>query len=334
MLASRFWTELGIVLTMAMVFLSACINYTFGYSLGTTEMNARIFACVSVVAVGVMAVLPLRISMHWEAGHKPRAMLGAGMFGILVAYAIAGSIGFGMQNRSELSGSRETRNAQLNDQVADRKRAVSQLTGLGGDQTAAAVSAKIDAAKKNRFWDQTVACTDATSLSSRKFCQGVDELRSQLDDAATAAVLREKIDKLNHSIEKPSPARRRADRRPAILRAWDHFRRRAGLGSGRPLYPPGARHRERVLLRPAGDRRRTSGARTAGEEITLPEWIGKWLTERAEPQAGAHVSLAELEADYRDWGCEREHHCLVPGCSGACCAGHAARWIWWLKAAQ
>lgn len=74
-------------------------------TLGTTETNARIFGAVSVVAVGVMAVLPLRISAHWEAGRKRRAVLGCATFGILVAYAIAGSIGFGVQNRSQIAGS-------------------------------------------------------------------------------------------------------------------------------------------------------------------------------------------------------------------------------------
>jgi hypothetical protein len=115
----HFWTTLGVVLTGAMVVLSAFINYSFGYSLGTTEANARIFGAVSVVAVGMMALLPLRSAMHWEAGRKGRAVLGAGTFAILVAYAVAGSIGFGMQNRSQLAGSQETRNAQLTDQIAD-----------------------------------------------------------------------------------------------------------------------------------------------------------------------------------------------------------------------
>jgi ABC-type transport system involved in multi-copper enzyme maturation permease subunit len=177
---SGFWTVIGVVLTVAMIVLSAFINYSFGYSLGTTETNARIFGGVSVVAVGVMAVLPLRISAHWSARRKGRALLGATVFLILVAYAIAGSVGFGIVNRSQLAGSGENLIAQLIDQVADRDRALSQLKGLGGAQTAAAVSAKIDAAKKNRLWDQSQGCRNATAMPSRDFCQGVDFLRESL----------------------------------------------------------------------------------------------------------------------------------------------------------
>lgn len=92
--------------------------------------------------------------------------------------------------------------AQLKDEIADRDQAVSRLKGLAEDQPAAAISAKIDALKKDRRWEQTQACTNATATASRDFCQEVDGLRARLDVAATAGVLREKIERLNTSIEK------------------------------------------------------------------------------------------------------------------------------------
>jgi hypothetical protein len=39
----------------------------------------------------------------------------------------------------------------------------------------------------------------------------------------------------------------------------------------------------------------------AGEGITLPEWIGKWLTDRAELHPAGRVSFSALEADFREW---------------------------------
>src|ERR1700730_16751698 len=127
---SRFWIIIGVLLTVGMIILSAFINYNFGYSLGTTEMNARIFGAVSVVAVGVMALLPLRISAHWGEGRRARAVLGAFVFAILLVYAIAGSIGFGMQNRSQLAGSRENLAAQLDDAIRERDQAIARSKGL------------------------------------------------------------------------------------------------------------------------------------------------------------------------------------------------------------
>jgi hypothetical protein len=52
-----------------------------------------------------------------------------------------------------------------------------------------------------RIDELTEGCTNATASSSREFCQNLDRLKAQLDVAATATVLREKIEKLNKSIE-------------------------------------------------------------------------------------------------------------------------------------
>jgi hypothetical protein len=43
-----------------------------------------------------------------------------------------------------------------------------------------------------------------------------------------------------------------------------------------------------------------------GEGVTLPEWIGKWLTDRAEPHPGARVNFFTLEADFRRWAMARD----------------------------
>jgi hypothetical protein len=199
---SSFWMGIGVLLTVAMVVLSAFVNNSFGYSLGTTEKNAQIFGAVSVVAVGVMAVLPLRVSAHWSSGRKLSAGLGVAVFVILVAYAVASSIGFGMQNRNHLAGSRETLNAQVKDDVAERDQAVARLKALDEHQPQAAVNAKVAGAKKDRRWDLTQGCTNVTAASSREFCQGIDRLSAELAMAATAAALERKIEGLNTSIDK------------------------------------------------------------------------------------------------------------------------------------
>jgi hypothetical protein len=296
----RFWTALGVLLTLAMIGLSAAINYTFGYSLGTTETNARILGGVSVVAVGVMAVLPLRISARWTEGSKGKAVLGAGVFVILMAYAIASSIGLGMQNRSQLAGSRESLNAQLDDNVQERDQALARLNGLGDYRPASSVSAEIAAARKDRRWDATRGCTNATALTSREFCQGLDRLEAELGMAATAAVLGEKVEKLNFSIAKlrKQGAGQIADPQSfgfAVLFGVEQDRVRIGLSMLLALVI------ESVccfgLLVIVGGH---PGA-VAAAKVTLPEWIGTWLAERAEPHSATRISFSELEEDFRGW---------------------------------
>jgi len=184
-------------------------------------------------------------------------VLGAGIFAILVAYAVAGSIGFGMQNRSQLAGSKETLNAQLSDQIADQDQALSRLKALGEDQPTTAITSKIDAAKKDRRWELTEGCTNATASTSREFCQGVDRMKGQLNIAATATVLREKLDKLNKSIEalRGQGAGQVADPQSYGLAKL--------IGTGqracRALCPARTRDRERLLLWPSRRRRNRAG---------------------------------------------------------------------------
>lgn len=270
----RFWPAVGVLLTVAMVILSALINYNFGYTLGTTELNARIFGTVSVVAVGVTAVLPLRISTHWEARHTRKAVLGAGMFGILMLYAVASSIGFGMQNRSQLAGSGETLAAQLKDQLQDRDQAVNNLKSLGDVLPVAALAAQIDASKKDRRWDQTNGCADATATSSRDFCQGIDRVKGQLHIAATGGALREKIEKLNLSIEKlrMQGAGQIGDPQSfgfAILLGMEQDSVRVGLSVLLALVIESVCCFGLLVI--------VEGHRDASG-ISLPEWIGRWLT--------------------------------------------------------
>ena len=247
-----------------------------------------------------MALIPLRVSAHWEAGRKGRAIVASAMFGILVAYAVAGSIGFGIQNRSQIAGSGETLGAQLKDEIADRDQAVSRLKGLAEDQPQAAISAKIDAARKDRRWEQTHACTNATATASRDFCQEVDGLRARLDVAATAGVLREKIERLNKSIEKlrKQGAGHVGDAQSAGFARMFQVEQdvaRTGLSVLLALVIESVCCFGLLVIAGAQPDARI------GPGPSLPEWIGEWLTERAEPHPGARVSFRVLEADFRRW---------------------------------
>jgi hypothetical protein len=154
----------------------------------------------------------------------------------------------------------------------------------------------------------TEACTTATGSSSREFCQGVDRLKGQLDVAATAAVLREKIDKLNKTIEtlRSQGAGQLADPQSfglAKLIATGQDSVRVGLSVllalviesvccfGLPVLLGGT-------------------AAKADVDIALPERVGRWLSKRAEPAPGGRCSLADLEADFQRW-CRGSG---VPGC--------------------
>jgi hypothetical protein len=148
----------------------------------------------------------------------------------------------------------------------------------------------------------TEACTTATASSSREFCQGVDRLKAQLDVAATAAVLREKIDKLNKSIE---TLRSQGAGQLADLQSFGLAKL---IGAGQDSVRVGLS----VLLALVIESVCCFGllvllgtaAKPVNTEVTLPEWVGWWLSNRAEPHPAARASLSELEADFWEVGCE------------------------------
>lgn len=154
----------------------------------------------------------------------------------------------------------------------------------------------------------SAGCTSATASSSREFCQGVDRLKAQLDIAATAAVLREKIEKLNKSIEalRSQGAGQLADPQSFGLATI--------LGTGQDTI----RIALSVLLALVIESVCCFGllvllggsAPATVTEAILAERVGCWLSERAEPVRGRRSSFAELEADFQRWCRSRG----APGC--------------------
>ena len=76
-----------------------------------------------------------------------------------------------------------------------------RMKGLPEHRPSATVLAGIAAAKKDRRWEATDGCTNATASTSREFCQTVDRLNGELGTATTAAALSKKLDELQFSIE-------------------------------------------------------------------------------------------------------------------------------------
>jgi hypothetical protein len=205
-----------------------------------------------------------------------------------------------MQNRSQLTGSRENLNAQLNDDIQERDRAVARLKGLpGAHRPAATVAGEIAAAKRDRRWNATKGCTNAL-VASRDFCQGIDRLGAELGTAAMAAVLAEKVEKLNFSIS------RLRDQGAGQIADPQSFGFELMFG----LTQNAVRTMLSILLALVVESVCCFGllviiggqpGRQADAEVTLPEWVGKWLSERVEPKADAQVSFAMLEQDFRRW---------------------------------
>jgi hypothetical protein len=191
-----FWTVTAAGLVLAVTALSMCMNFEFGYGLGTSEGMGLMLGGLSVAFDGLKALLPLFIAWQWRDRHWVRAGAGGVLFVLVAAYGIASALGFSSQNREGVTASREHLNASLKEHAADLETAEKRLKALGAHRIGGAVEADIAKLKKDRLWDATSGCTDATLPASREFCKRIDTLRAELALAAEDNVLAAKIEGL------------------------------------------------------------------------------------------------------------------------------------------
>jgi len=195
-----FWTVLATGFTLAVIALSMAINFTFGHGLGTNPLNARILGSLSVACDGLKALLPLSIAWQWADGHRLAAAAGAILFALLLAYGTASAIGFAAENRTALTTRRESHNAALNEATDDLGVAQTRLAALPPHRLVGVIEADLAAAQKDRLWDATAACTDATLPASRDFCKRIEAVKGERAIAAEAATLSTRIDYLKTQI--------------------------------------------------------------------------------------------------------------------------------------
>ena len=174
-----FWTGTAAGLVLAVTGLSMCMNFAFGYGLGTSEGTGQMLGALSVAFDGLKALLPLFIAWQWRDRRWVRAGAGGVLFVLVAAYGMASALGFSSQNREDVTASREHLNASLKEHLGDLELAERRLKALGPHRIAGAVEADIARLKKDRPWDATSGCTDATLAASREFCKRIDTLRAE-----------------------------------------------------------------------------------------------------------------------------------------------------------
>jgi hypothetical protein len=195
-----FWTVTAAGLVLAVTALSMCMNFEFGYGLGTSEGTGLMLGVLSVAFDGLKALLPLFVAWQWRDGRKLRAGAGGVLFLLLAPYGMASALGFSSQNRDGVTASREHLSASLKEHMADLETAEKRLKALGDHRIAGAVEADIARLKKDRLWDATSGCTDATLPASREFCKRIDGLGAELALAAEDNVLTAKIEGLRFKV--------------------------------------------------------------------------------------------------------------------------------------
>ena len=204
----KTFTAAGIVAAGVLLAVSAAMNWRFGYSLGTTELDAQIYGAASAAADGFKALIPFFVLWALVSRSYVRALAGVALWVICSTYSLTSSLGFSAYNRDNNSASRVVQQTQYSDLRAELKRARERLGWMPQHRSSATVEAALQAElmkpikgkRRTTLGRETRNCTK-TNFWSGKLCEGVFNLRKELATAQEAERLQKRIDVIQAKLD-------------------------------------------------------------------------------------------------------------------------------------
>jgi hypothetical protein len=180
---------LGVLAASVLLAVSAALNWSFGYSLGSTEFDGMILGAASVAADCFKALMPFFFFAAYRNRMWSQMAACAVLWVVVAGYSTTSAIGQVAKDRADSGQQRSAMADQYKDLRADLKRAQEQLSWVPQHRPLAAVQADIENTKNQRPWKWTEGCTDVNGKSERTYCEGYHGLTAELASAADAQKL-------------------------------------------------------------------------------------------------------------------------------------------------
>lgn len=200
---------LGVGAAAILLFVSAAMNWRFGFSLGRTELDAQIYGAASAAADGLKALLPFFVMWALRQKNYGQVLSGALLWIVCAAYSLTSSLGFAALNRAEMVGERELQAGVYQDLRAELSREQEKLGWVPQHRSIGEVNADLKAAlatpiiykRKQHGTLMSVSenCTK-TNWLTRKGCDQVLNLRKELAVSQQAQKLETRIADLKTQI--------------------------------------------------------------------------------------------------------------------------------------
>ena len=187
-------TVLGGGAAMTLAVLSISANTLFG-TLLTTGQERWLYGVLFGALDVFKTVLPLIAVASFAAGVRAKGVAALLVFGVLTGLSLTASIGLYATTKSEMVGDAKAAHTRYQDAVATREKAEADLAALGKVRPAGDIAGEIGTLKRDRLYDRSKQCTDATATDSRDLCAKLARLEGEASKAAEAARLRAEIDK-------------------------------------------------------------------------------------------------------------------------------------------
>ena len=209
----------GVLAALALIGVSAAMNWRFGYSLGKTPLDGLIYGTMSAAADVLKAVVPFFFfgAVRRRQWSQAAAAVIVGM--VVTCYSLLSAFGHAAQNRSETTGHRAFDAKAYRELGADLKRAQDQLSWVPPHRPSAVVAGEIDSMKIQRLWSASQECTAINAKAAREFCAKYHGLQSELGSGRQAEELEARIGAIQQKLEtfQGTAAGQEADPQAALL---------------------------------------------------------------------------------------------------------------------
>lgn len=194
----------GFAASIILLACSGAMNYQYGYTLGTTDLNRSIYGGAAASADVLMALSPFFFFAAWKNSEYTRAAAAAILWAITTAFAAQSAIGHAAVNRLDVMSQRTVVATSYGDIRADIAQARKDLGFVPEHRAEATVRAEIEKHKVQQWWYRTGECTEIAGKTAREYCSQYHGLNAELGHAMEATKLKARIEALTARSEKAS----------------------------------------------------------------------------------------------------------------------------------
>ncbi len=184
---------LGVLAAAVLLAVSAAMNWSFGFSLGKTELDGQIYGAASAAADCFKALVPFFFFAAIRNRMWSQAAASAVVWVVVTGYSLTSALGHAALNLYDTSGYRAVKSVSYQDLRAELKRAEDQLSWIPQHRPARTVQSELDGLKNQRFWAWTKGCTEVNGKANRDFCQQFHTLSAELASAQQADTVRKEV---------------------------------------------------------------------------------------------------------------------------------------------
>lgn len=191
---------IGVLAAGVLLFVSAAMNWRFGFSLGREVFDQHLYAAASAAADCLKALLPFFLFAAVRNKVWSQAGAAALVWAIVTGFSLTSAVGHSALNRKDTASKRTTISLAYKDARADLKRAQKELGWIPQHRPMAAVESDIASLKTQRAWRWTKGCTSVKGPKGRGYCGKYNALLAELASGEKAGKLELKIAGLNEKL--------------------------------------------------------------------------------------------------------------------------------------